>query len=122
MEPPPKPPLRLAAPDEVVPDSAWPWFVEEWVLPYLYEPALFPVLLALLGHVVVVLAPLMLIVARVHHVGAALALLLAAAASSFPLRWEWNADGRPGKVAATVLLTWAFSAGAAVVGGRLGVL
>jgi hypothetical protein len=116
--------LRIVGPDEPPPppDTAWPPFLAEWVLPYLREPALMPVLLALLGHVVVVLAPLMLAVWRVHSVEAALLLLLVAGGSVFPLRWECLDEGRPGGVSATVVLTWLASVAAAYFGDRTGVL
>ncbi len=120
MDEPPR--SRLAGPDDEPPDSAWPPFLAKWVLPYLKEPALLPVLLALLGHVVVVLAPLMLAVWRVHSGWAAVLLVVAAVGSAFPIRWEWLDEGGPRGVSAVVVLTWLVSLAAAVFGGRAGIL
>jgi len=115
------PALAVAGPDAAAP-PAWPLWVEEWVLPYLREPALWPVLLALLGHVVVVIAPLCLAVARTGSGWALLGLLMLAAGSAWLCRWELSVRGRPGSVAATVGLTWLVSLVSAWGADRLGVL
>jgi len=117
-----RPNLRVAGPEDEPPRSAWPPFIAQWVLPYLKEPTLLPVTLALLGHVVVVLAPLMLMLWRVGSLWAAVLLIAAAALSSFPIRWEWLDEGGPRGVSAVVVLTWLASVAAAVAGDHWGVL
>lgn len=114
----PRPPLRLADP----PPPGWPDWIERWVLPYLREPALAPVLVALLGHVVVVLAPLMLWSWRTGS-GVAAGLLVGLGLGSLGLcafeLWRFR---RPGAVTLTLLVLWAVSVGAAWFGERTGVL
>ncbi|MEZ4237895.1 MAG: hypothetical protein R3F59_17450 [Myxococcota bacterium] len=113
-----RPPLRIADP----PPPGWPDWMERWVLPYVREPALLPVLLALLGHVVVVLVPLMLGTWRTGH-GAVVALLVAAVLGSVGLvGFESVRFRRPGAVTLTVLGTWAVSVGLAWFCERTGVM
>lgn len=113
-----RPPLRLVEP----PPPGWPDWVERWVLPYLSEPALAPVLIAVLGHVVVALAPLMLWAWRTGS-GVAVALLVIAAAASLALctfeLWRFR---RPRAVTLVLLGLWAASVAAAWFGERSGVL
>lgn len=91
----------------------WPAWIEQWVIPYVREPALRPVLIALLGHVVVVLVPLLLAVARTGD-GWAVALLVASAALTLAaLVVELRALRRPGAVALAALACWAAALGGA---------
>jgi len=116
-------PGRLAVVgDGYQPPPAWPPWVQEWVLPYLAEPALWPVLLALLGHVVVVIAPLVLAVARTGSPWAVAGLVALAAVSGWLVRWEWRVRGRPGAVSLTVAATWGVGLFSAWGADQLGVL
>lgn len=100
----------------------WPPWVEDWVLPYVTEPALWPVLLALLGHVVVVIAPLVLAVARTGSLYAVAGLVVLAAVSAVFVRWELRVRGRPSAVTGAVVGTWIVSLVSAWGADRLGVL
>ena len=113
--------VAVVGPDHIPPPS-WPPWVQEWVLPYLSEPALWPVLVALLGHVVVVIVPLMLAVARHGSVAAALALVGLLGGSVAVVRWEWRVHGRPSGVTVAVLSTWLMSLVSAWGADHLGVL
>jgi hypothetical protein len=87
-------------------DAKWPAWIEQWVLPYVREPVLRPVLIALLGHVVVVLVPVLLAVVRTRD-GWAMGLLGAALALTAWAVWtELRAIGRPGAVALTAAASW----------------
>lgn len=116
---PPAASLALAPPDTA---PSWPEWVEDWVLPYIAEPALLPVLLALLGHVVVVIAPLVLALVRTGSGYAAAGLLALAVGSAVAVRWELKVHRAPSGVTATVVGTWAVSLLAAWGADRLGVL
>jgi hypothetical protein len=118
--------LRLIRPDDEPPPptqvGGWPPFVEQWLLPYLREPSLWPVALAVLGHVVVVLVPLMLAVARVGSTGAGVALAGMGLASLAPMRWEWVSERGFGRATVTIVLVWCSSAAVAWAAGRSGLL
>ena len=92
------------------------------MLPYVREPALWPVALAVLGHVVVVLAPLMLAVHRVGSWLAAAALGGIAALTLVPVVHEVRVHGRPGAVFVALALTWVVSVAAAVGAGSAGLI
>ena len=103
-------------------EPGWPPFIASWLLPYLKEPALWPVALAVLGHVVVVLVPLLLAVARVGSGWAAACLGVAAALSLLPVRWELRAEGRPAGATAVVVGVWLTSLLTAAAADRWGIL
>lgn len=90
------------------------------MLPYVREPALWPVLIALLGHVVVGLSPLMLSVWRTGSVYAGLALLGLLLGSCGLVAFEIYRFRWPGPVALTCLLTWLAGGGVAWLADRTG--
>ena len=92
------------------------------LVPYLKEPSLWPVAMALLGHVVVVLAPLMLMVKRSGSWWAGAGLCVAAAVSAWAVRCEWLDDGGPRSVAVAMACVWLLSVAAAWYGGNAGYL
>ncbi|MEQ1504148.1 MAG: hypothetical protein ABMB14_18035 [Myxococcota bacterium] len=110
------PPLRLVEPQP----PGWPDWIEEWVLPYLREPTLWPVLVALLGHVVVGLVPPMLAVWRTGSAWAAVALALVAVGSLGAIGFEVGRFRRPGAVSLAVIGTWALAVGTAILAARTG--
>jgi hypothetical protein len=96
--------------------------MEQWLLPYLREPVLWPVLVALLGHVMVGLAPLMLLVWRTGN-GTALVLLGGLLLGTAGLvTFEGVRFGRPGPVTFTCALTWLSSGALAWLGESTGFL
>jgi hypothetical protein len=103
------------------PNHAWPPWVQNWVLPYLQDRALWPVAFALLGHVVVVLAPLMIWGARTLNPFPIMALALMLVASVHASIIERRALGRSGVVAVALTLLWAVSVGVAVLTDRTGI-
>lgn len=104
------------------PDNRWPDWVEEWVIPYMEEPFLWPVLVAILGHIVILLA-FLLVGAWREGISPPLAGIAALGVVSVGLvNAEVRYRRRPGAVAITVVLTWLVSAGVAAVGGHYGLI
>jgi hypothetical protein len=89
--------------------EGWPAWVETWVLPYVEEMALWPVLVALLGHVVVIVVPLMLHIYRNGPGFNVFVLGLFVAASVWLVRMELRARGGPGGLTWVMLGTWLVS-------------
>ena len=108
-----EPPIELRPPDTVL-DTGFPPWMERWVWTYLREPSLWPVALALLGHVMILLAPVMLFAWRDGNPFAYLALFL--------VRLEARHLRRPGAVTLALTLTWAAAVGVAWAGWRWGLL
>jgi len=85
----------------------WPGWADRWLLPYLRRSELWPVLLAVLGHVGLAIA-LLLLVALVDRNPAGWAALWLVGSGTFALvRHEWRGEGRPGVVSAAVGIAWA---------------
>ncbi|MBX2798289.1 MAG: hypothetical protein KTR31_11485 [Myxococcales bacterium] len=107
--------------EEAPAPPAWPAWVEEWVLPYLHNRALWPVWFAILGHVVVVLAGLMLLGWRGTTDGWVLTAVLLAASAALTVQ-EVRVSGRLGGVALSLGLLWLTSVGLAVLAEQTGIL
>jgi hypothetical protein len=95
--------------DEPARGEGWPPWVEQWVLPYVDDIALWPVLVALLGHVAVILVPLMVQVIRNQSIPALGVLAMLAWNSWLVVRMELRAIGRAGRLTAAMLGTWTIS-------------
>lgn len=102
--------------------TGWPEWVETWVMPYLEESALWPVLIALLGHVVLLFAVMILAFARSLNPLAGFGVGLLVLGSVDLVRNERAAMGRLGRVTWTVVLTWLASLLTAWGLGSVGVL
>ena len=101
-----RPDLRL-----VDPAPRWPAWLEHSVMPYVRDPALRPVLVAVLGHVSIALAPLLLVVWRTGSTAAGVAAVGIAIASIAAIGLELARFRRPGGVTVALVATW----GAAVL-------
>lgn len=113
-----------AASDEPeVPDkeSPWPPWVRSFVMPFLEETGLYPVLFALLGHVVVIIAPLILALSR-GGIAAAVPLAFLLVTSFWLCKTEHEDRGRLGPVAVAVGLIWLGSVVGAYICARTGIL
>lgn len=102
--------------EEVVYDEAWPLWMRDWVLPYLRESTLWPVLFAIAGHFVVIYALMLLSVYRDGLQGSWGWLLFSLASSGTPVAWEFSLFRRPGGIALVVLLTWVSAVALAWIG------
>lgn len=92
--------------DEPRRGEGWPPWVVEWILPYVDDSLLWPVLFALLAHVAVVIVPLMTLVIRSQSPAAAAVLFMLAWLTVSLMAVEWRAIGRPGALTAVLGLTW----------------
>lgn len=101
------------------PAGIWPAWIELWVMPFIEESGLWPVLFAILGHVVVVIAPLLIILSR-GGIGAAAPLTGLILLSFWLCKTEFVGRG-VGPVAISVALTWLVSFGVAFAAAQLGV-
>lgn len=102
-------------------EPAWPTWVTNWVMPFLDEVGLWPVAFAMLGHVVVILGPLVLAFMR-GVFPAAVPLMALIVGSLWLMKTELSIRRSPGPVAAAVVLTWIGSVGLALLGARTGVI
>jgi hypothetical protein len=100
------------------PDDHW---LEKFVLPYITNSALWPVLFAIIGHIAVLLAMPMVNVWRDHSIPSAAALgFLLFGPCGAVVRWEWRTNRKPGPLSWTLLITWAMSVGLAYLAARYG--
>ena len=100
----------------------WPPWYRRFVLPYLNRSALWPVLIAILGHIWVVLGLLLLRLARRGDALSWVVLLGLLLASVWAISFEVQCTRRPGGLTAVVISTWLLSAGLAWVSHHYGVL
>jgi hypothetical protein len=111
-----EPPGPLAANDS----GYSPW-AERWLLPFVRDSTLWPVLLVVIAHAAAFLAPALLLALRDRRIPAQAALLLLAA---FTINGVWGEIRRRGRVGAlnvVVLCIWLLSAVLAVVADRYGI-
>ncbi len=107
---------------EEIPDSGFPPWADKWVLPYLDDSGLWPVVAALLGHVAMLLAPLLLGVARDRNPFAIASLLIVAYFSVRVMVTDLRGRWRRGLVTSVVLGTWVLSAAVAYGAAQYGLL
>jgi hypothetical protein len=99
----------------------WPPWVKR-VLLYANEPALWPVLFAIIGHVVVVLAPLLLAVFRDRFMPAGAILFVFVSTTLALINSERRATGSLGALTGTLVVTWSLAVLIAGITGYYGVL
>jgi hypothetical protein len=87
--------------------------VDRWLLVFVREPTLWPVLLVVIGHAGALVAPLMLWAFRDGQRGSAWTLALLTVASVAGITWELRDRGL-GALTGLLLSTWALSVAAAV--------
>lgn len=113
------PDLHIA---EETPATPWPEWVEKWVLPYLGETALWPVLIAVIGHVVALLTLVVLTAWReplpIGAFGLGLMLVITSRLAWVEIRFY----KRPGAMSGFIALCWALSFGGAIFAEHTGLL
>jgi hypothetical protein len=87
--------------------SSWPPWVERWILPYMAIPALLPVWIAVIGHVVLIAGLVVLEAWRSRNPFAIAGVLVLLAGTGRVLVEEWRRLRRPGPLAATLAIGWA---------------
>ena len=97
-----------------------PW-AERWLLPFVRDSTLWPVLLVVIAHAAAFLAPALLLALRDRRIPAQAALLLLAAFTVDSVWRELRRRGRVGALNGVVLCTWLLSVVLAVVADRYGI-
>ena len=95
----------MSEPNEPAP-AAWPPWVQDWILPYLDDSILWPVLFALLGHVLLIIVPFLLQVWRYANPGAGIILVILMFGSGHLVHMELQAIGKPRGLTAVLVLMW----------------
>ena len=114
--------LGLGAPPVEVADGEWPPWFEKWVVPFVSESAMWPVLFALLAHVFVGVGALLLYVVRDGKLSAAAALSILVMASIRGVWFEIQYRKRLGGLTGMLVILWLLSALAAWGAGALALL
>ncbi len=97
-----------------------PW-VERWLLPFVYEPTLWPILLVLIGHAAAFGTALILLAVRDRNPAALLALALCAFGTLQVVRYELACRGRPAALCGVLAASWLVSGALAIVADHYGV-
>lgn len=92
--------------------------MKHWVLPFVEDPLLWPVLLVVIGHVVALVAPVLLLAVRDRRIPAMGALALLVGLSVSIVNGDVRRRGRPAMPSAFLLVTWLLSGAAAVAAHR----
>jgi len=95
--------------------------LERSLLTFVREPMLWPVLVAIVGHAIALLVPVILLALRERRLSSAVLLLLLIGLSISLLRREVRLRGRPSPLSGVVWATWTLSAGAAWVADHYGI-
>ena len=96
-----------------------PW-VERWILPFVRESTLWPILIVIIGHASAFMTAALLIGLREGRFAAAVAVLGLLFISGNVVRYEWARVGRPGALAGVVLATWLLTGLLAYLADRYG--
>jgi hypothetical protein len=102
--------------------SRWPPWVERWILPYVDIPALLPVLIAVMGHIVILVALVVLEAWRSKNPFAIAAVVVLLAGTLRVLVEEWRRLGRLGPLSATLGAAWAATVGTVALAEHYGFL
>ena len=92
--------------------------LEQVLLAFLREPMLWPVLVAVVGHAVALLAPLLLLALRERRLASLAALLLLLGLSALMSWRESRLRGRPSPLSGLLWTTWLLAGGAAWIADR----
>jgi len=96
--------------------------VDRWVMPYVRDSTLWPVLLVVMAHVMAFVAPVLLYAIRDHHLAAFAALAGTLYLTFGVIRYDVRRSRRPAALSIIVLVIWAASIAAAYYGNRTGFL
>ena len=93
---------------------------ELWILPYLEDSSLWPVLIVVMAALAAFLTPILLYAVYHLNVQAMLAALLVLWLTAKAIRWEWRLKGRPGGLAFVLALVWSAASFTVIYGLRQG--
>lgn len=109
--------LREVPPDEVadatVSDTEEPQGVDMWIMPYLRDSSLWPVLVVLVLHVVAFVSPIFLYAVRDRRAGPMVALAILILLTLRGFRWEIRSREKFGAISWLIVVTWLTSVVAA---------
>ncbi|MDH3210981.1 MAG: hypothetical protein OEM05_00680 [Myxococcales bacterium] len=97
-----------------------PW-AERWLLPFVHDSTLWPVLLVVIGHAAAFLAPALLLAVRDRRLAAQAAVLILAALTVTSVWQEVRQQRRPGALNGVILCVWLLGGVLAVLADRYGV-
>lgn len=97
-----------------------PSTVENWLMPYVEDQMLWPVLLVLLLHAAAFVAPVLILAFRDLKTGPIFSIGLLLFLSARVFRYDWRVRRRFGAFSWTVVATWVLSIGAAYASHRTG--
>ncbi len=103
-------------------DANQPSWVDRAILPFVFEPTLWPVLLVVIGHAIAFVTPALLWALRDGRPAAQAALLLLGLFTVRTLQFEMGRQRRPGALTAIWAAIWALSGVLAVVAHRYNAL
>jgi hypothetical protein len=106
------------ADDAPVSDSEDPHGVDMWIMPYLRDSSLWPVLVVLVLHVVAFVVPVLLFAARDRRTGAIFALGVLMLLTLRGFRWEIRSREKFGAISWLIVATWITSLLAAYLANR----
>ncbi len=86
-----------------------------WIMPYLRDSSLWPVLVVLVLHVVAFVTPALLFAIREHRPGAIVAVGVLSLLTLRGFRWEIRSRGKFGAISWLIVATWITSLLAAYV-------
>lgn len=120
------PPLReVPGPEEVIDPSGReddPHGVDLWVMPYIRDSTLWPVLIVLIAHVVAFVSPVLLLALRDRRPGPMVTGVVLVLLSLRGFHWEVQARRKFGAISWIIVTTWVASLVAAYFGDRFDVL
>lgn len=95
--------------------------IDRVVLPFVRDPALWPILVILIAHIAAFVAPVLLFALREGRIASFAALFGLAGLSVGLVRHEWRERGRPGPLCGLTLATWLVAIAAAFAADRYGI-
>ena len=93
-------------------------WVDRFILPFVREPTLWPVLIVLIAHAVAFIGPALLFAVRDGGRGSMAVLAFLAVLSLLVVRFEWRRDHRLASLTLVTAITWVGSAAFAWISDR----
>ncbi len=113
-DPQPTPPVDPRAEDD-------PRGVDLWIMPYIEDSTLRPVLIVVMAHVVAFASPVVLLAVRDRSPGPIFATLILLGLTARGFRFEKNARGKFGAISWILVATWIFTGIAAYFANDMGI-
>ena len=95
-----------------------PHGVDLWIMPYIRDSSLWPVLVVFILHIAAFLAPVLLYAVRDARIGPIVAVAVVGVLTLRGFRWEMRARNQFGAISWLIVVSWAVSAIAAFFADR----